>query len=139
MTLPWVTTANTVGTAQQSVYPRTIEVHRLKTVAGSNDAIGNVGYSGAEISTTSVEGEVVLLTGVSAQIEMQASGRTVKNVGLPADATTKPVWRIVIPALAIYSIRDRDIIVDDESYRYEVAANWWTPLGYILSAVREEA
>jgi predicted ATPase len=42
-------------------------------------------------------------------------------------------------AITIYSIRDRDIIVDDEGYRYEVGANFWTGLGYQVSTIREEA
>jgi hypothetical protein len=61
---------------------------------------------------------------------------------LPGDATSKPVWNVFIPAssaITIYSIRDRDIIVDDEGYRYEVGANFWTGLGYQVSTIREEA
>ena len=36
-------------------------------------------------------------------------------------------------------IRDRDILVDDEGYRYGVASAWWTQLAYNLSCVRLEA
>ena len=44
------------------IYPRIIAVHRLKTVAGNNDAIGLTGYSGAEQFTASPAGEAVLFT-----------------------------------------------------------------------------
>jgi hypothetical protein len=47
--------------------------------------------------------------------------------------------RAVAALGTIYSIRDRDIIVDEEGYRYEVGANYWTQLGYQLSTIREEA
>jgi hypothetical protein len=39
----------------------------------------------------------------------------------------------------LYSIRDRDIIVDDEGYRYGVSANYWTGIGYQLDCIRLEA
>jgi hypothetical protein len=45
----------------------------------------------------------------------------------------------VTTGIEIYDIRDRDIIVDDEGYRYEVSTNFWTGLGYQLSTIREEA
>jgi hypothetical protein len=143
MTLPWMKTLNTAPwNAQQPVCNRVVAIHRLKTVAGSSDAIGGVGYSGAEQSTSSIEGEQVLLTGISASIQVGAVGRTTKG-GLPGDAVSKPVWLIHIPlssGVPQYTIRDRDIIVDDEFYRYEVGANYWTALnGYQLSTIRLEA
>ena len=38
-----------------------------------------------------------------------------------------------------YSIRDRDIVVDDEGYRYSIAAASWTVFGYQLNCIRLEA
>lgn len=125
---------------QQSAYPRTVIISRNKTVAGSTDIIGNVGYSGTEQST-GIEGEVVLYSGLPASIQLKAGGRTTKSGELPGDAVTKPVWEIFIPSTDISkdSIRDRDIIMDDEGYRYEVGANYWTAFGYQLSTIRQEA
>jgi hypothetical protein len=40
--------------------------------------------------------------------------------------------------LVRYAIRDRDIVVDDEGYRYGVAQNRWTVFGYRLHCVRLE-
>lgn len=139
--LPWMKNINNAPWLnQQPLFDRLITVSRLKTVAGDNDAIGAVGYSGAETSLTSPAGEVVLFAGIPASIQLAAAGKTTKGVDLPGDATTRAVWNIFIPksAAPIYSIRDRDIIEDDEGYRYEVGANYWND-GYSLSAIRLEA
>lgn len=141
---PWMNTVNTApwnSSTTQTNYPRTISIRRLKTVAGTTDAVGAVGYSGAEQDPNDIQGEVILYDNVPATIQLGASGRTNKGTELPGDAISRPVWNILIPATALprYAVRDRDIILDDEGYRYEVGANYWTPLGYQLSTVREEA
>lgn len=142
VTLPWIANADTApwNTNTQAIYIRTVSVSRMKNVAGPTDAIGSVGYSGAE-QGVGVEGETVLLTGLPASIQLGAAGRTNKGTELPGDAIARPVWNIFIPASAIaqYSIRDRDILTDDEGYRYEVGANYYTQLGYQLSTIRQEA
>lgn len=122
------------------IYPRVIEVRRLKTVAGDTDAIGLVGYSGAEQPTSSPQGEVVLFTGIPASIQKGQAGRK-KDGTLPTDAVFAPTWRIWIPfaSMAKGDIRDRDIIKDDELYRYEVAQAYWNILGYQLICIRLEA
>lgn len=139
--LPWIVSINNAPwLQQQTVYPRRVSISRLKTVAGPTDnAIGNVGYSGAEQGTGD-EGELVLFTNRQASIQLKAGGRTTKSGELPSDAITKPVWEIFVPSTVIsqYDIRDRDIITDDEGYRYEVGSNYWTQLGYQLSTIREE-
>ena len=139
--VPWLTTINTAPwNATQAVFPRTVEVHRLKTVAGTTDVIGDGGYSGAE-QGSGVAGEIVLYAGLVASIQVAAAGRTTKSGELPGDAVTKAIWNIFIPSstVTLYQIRDRDIILDDEGYRYEVSTNFWTGLGYQLSTVRLEA
>lgn len=139
---PWLSTVNNApwNIHAQPVYDRVVQIHRLKTVAGVSDTIGAVGYAGAEQGNTS-EGETVLLTGVFASIQLGSAGRATTNVGLPGDAVQKPVWKIYIPASSVlkFSIRDRDVILDDEGYRYEVSANMWTASGYELSTIRLEA
>lgn len=139
--LPWMKNINNAPwLTQQTLFDRTISLFRLRTLAGDTDAIGAVGYSGAETSALSPTGEIPTLTNIPASIQLAAAGKTTKNVDLPGDATTKAVWNIVIPASAapLYSIRDRDLIYDDEGYRYEVGANYWDN-GYVLSAIRLEA
>jgi hypothetical protein len=116
------------------IYPRIIEVHRSRTVAGATDTvIGLTGYSGAEASTSLSDpaGEVVLLTGVPASIQAGPTGRK-KDSALPQDVVFMPTWLIFTAqsALAKGMVRDRDIIVDDESYRYEVGQAYWNRLGY---------
>jgi hypothetical protein len=122
------------------IYTSVIDVHRVKTVAGTNDAIGLTGYSGAEQSPTSAQGETVLFTDIPASIQSGTTGRK-KDSSLPQDAVFAPTWFIFTPANAIAKggVRDRDIIIDDDGYRYEVAQSQWDILGYKLSCIRLEA
>lgn len=138
MPRPWESLAPPPWVAAQPIYNRTIAVHRQKANATST-TVGGVGYGGREESTTSAEGETVLYTGIVAHIDLKRSGRT-SHALLPSDSTDAPLWTIHVPAwaLAQYSIRDRDIIVDDESYRYMVIAAFWTIAGYQVDTVRLE-
>lgn len=140
-TVPWLNTVNTAPwNTTQPVYMRIVSVRRSKTVAGTTDIIGGGVYSGTE-QGSGVEGDILLYTGLPASIQLAAAGRTTKSGELPGDAVSKPVWNIFIPSSAIlqYQIRDRDLIIDDEGYRYEVSANYLTQLGYQLSTIRLEA
>jgi hypothetical protein len=127
------------------LYPRTIQIRRLRTEAFVDgvDQVGGLGYSGATQDTdeSDVDGEQILFKNVCCQIAAHQSGRT-KDGLLPTDATMKPLWLIIVPSSSCVpkaAIRDRDILVDDEQYRYIVAQAWWTPLSWNLSAVRLEA
>ena len=123
------------------LYPRLIEVHRSITVAGPTDTvIGLTGYSGAQQTANATQGETVLFTGVMASIQARTTGRK-KDSSLPQDVVFAPTWDIWIPLAAMVkgAIRDRDYIVDDEFYRYEVAQAYWNILGYRLTCIREEA
>ena len=126
------------------LYPRLIDIHRSKTNAGQSgisQAVGLVGYSGREQTTAASdpEGEIVLFTGICAGIAMQRVGRTAKGL-LDADITNTGFWIITIPVSVLpqYSVRDRDIIIDDEKYRYQVAQNYYTAFGYQLECLRLE-
>jgi hypothetical protein len=122
------------------IYPRLIEVRRLNTVAGVADGIGLLGYSGAEQSSSPTQGETVLFTGIPASIQKGPAGRK-KDGALPTDSVFAPTWRIWIPlgSMAKGNIRDRDIIRDDELYRYEVSQAYWNILGYQLICIRLQA
>jgi hypothetical protein len=124
------------------LYPRRIEVRRARTVAGSNDKIGLTGYSG-QVATTNPsnpQGEQVLFSDIPASVQASTTGRK-KDNALPGDAVFAPSWRIFIPKsrLKLGAVRDRDIIVDDEGYRYEVGQAYWNLLGYQLICIRLEA
>ena len=106
------------------LYLRKISVRRSKTNAVSAagaQLVGLVGYSSREQSTNARDpaGEAILFREIPAAIQMR-SGGTTRGMLLPGDVTAKPEWRILIPKASLpqYSIRDRDIIVDDEGYRY---------------------
>ena len=127
----------------QEIYARLIEIHRAKTPAASSSVTGLVDYSGmtSQPSTSDPnQGEVVLFTGIPASIQATQQGRK-KDSSLPSDAVWAPTWVIYIPkdALDLGSVRDRDIVVDDESYRYEVGQAYWNINGYKLTCIRLEA
>lgn len=121
------------------LFPRLISIARLKTDNDTSTAVGLGGYSGAEASTSSPQGPTVLFTNIAASIFAGTTGRK-KEGNLPQDVVTSPTWYISISSvLPQYSVRDRDIITDDEGYRYEVSQNYWTMLGYNLTCIRLEA
>jgi hypothetical protein len=140
MSRPWETGAPRPWEAAQPIYDRLVTVMRSKTEAGpGGGVIGPGGYSGPE-QGTGPEGEVVLFVGLPASIQQKAPGKT-RGAYLPADIAEKPGWVIEIPIWAPitrYSIRDRDILVDDEGYRYGVGQNRWTVFGYRLACIRLE-
>lgn len=126
------------------LYPRMISVHRLKTPGGSaSDIIGLAGYSGAEQSTspTDLQGETILYSCVAATINAASTGRKRFGTGLPGDAVVQPTWDIFPSPGSILKggVRDRDIVYDDESYRYEVGQAEWNITGYRLICIRVEA
>jgi hypothetical protein len=141
MSRPWEMGAPRPWEAAQPIYDRIVAVHRIKTEAGpGGGTIGEGGYSGPD-QGTGPEGEAVLYTGLPCSIQQKSPGRT-KGTLLPADIVQKPEWVIEIPIwapIARYDIRDRDIVIDDEGYRYGVGSNRWTVFGYRLSCVRLEA
>ena len=124
------------------VYPRTVDIHRSETVAGGSPNIGLVGYSGmAQGAGTGTMGETVIATGIPCTIQAKGMGR-VKGQGLlPADAPGPGQWAIYMPENAITkgTIKDRDILVDDEGVRYQISMAAWAPLGYQLIGIRLEA
>jgi hypothetical protein len=125
------------------VYPRIIQVGRQATNAGAADTtIGLAGYSGAEAAPAPADpqGILWLFTGIAASIQAGPTGRK-KDSALPQDVVFMPTWNIYVPlsALAKGTVRDRDIIVDDEGYRYEVGQAYWNILGWKIICIRLEA
>jgi len=127
------------------LYPRIVSINRMKTTGGATSAnIGLVGYSGAEQSTdpSDLQGETVLYSGLAASIQATSTGRKVDGA-LPADAVVKPSWYIFLAANMssppINAIRDRDIVYDDQGYRYEVGQAEFNVTGWRLATIRLEA
>lgn len=124
------------------MYSRTCAIHRVQTVAGvAGTTIGLTPYSGMEQSPAPADpqGETVLFTGVICSIQAADTGRK-KATALPSDVLFAPTWRIYIPnyALPQYSVRDRDVVIDDESYRYQVGQAYYSAAGYQLVCIRLE-
>jgi hypothetical protein len=126
--------------AMSFLYPRIIEVHRSKNIAVPPSPIGSTGYSGREelVSYADPEGETVLIQSLAASIQARGIGRATGEQLLPGNVNKAPQWRIYTQPIAVGTIRDNDIIYDDEGYRYQVAMNYWTPMGYKLEVVRLE-
>lgn len=110
------------------LYPRTVDVYRPQATAG----VGNVGYVAPVPST-----DKLIASGISASIQLK------KEVGsmeakLPGDTTRRTYWRIICQA-ALGTIKDRDVLVDDQGIRYQVTAAYWNSLGYQCLCERLEA
>lgn len=133
-TVPWET---------PSLYGRVISIRRPRTpaVVGGQEQLGLINYSGLEQTTDpGALGEDVLYINIPANIQPKTPGRT-KGTLLPGDIIYKPEWTINIPVDVIpqYGIRDRDLVYDDEGYRYAVAQNAYNSLGYNLVCIRLES
>jgi len=110
------------------LFPQTITISRP---AGQTQ-VGAVGYGG-EIPGT----ETVVLSGVPASIQAK------KEIGLPlselpAAAARRTFWNVLFRA-PLGTLKDRDIITDDQGVRYQVTAAYWTPLGYSALCERLES
>lgn len=127
---------------KQWIYSRTIDVHRARTVAGGTPNIGLTSYSGmAQANVSAAMGEDVIATGIPCSIQDQGMGR-VKGQGLlPSDAPGPGQWKCYIPfeGAAKGSIKDRDILVDDEGVRYQVSQASWDRLGWRIVCIRLES
>ena len=94
------------------LYPRTIVVKRPTQAAG----VGNLGHIGVQISE-----EVVIVSGISASIQLASSGRNSGQSGLiPADSPGPIKWSILIAASDVANLffmgielLERDVIYDD--------------------------
>jgi len=141
---PWETAATatppglTAGSAL--VYNRVINVHRTVVQADTTPVVGDTGYSGeTQVVGPAAGQEQVIYTGVPAVISAKAAGRS--KGPLPGDVVYLTAWTIGVPVDAIpeFGIRDKDIIIDDDGYRYFVGAAGWTSLQWNLECVRLEA
>jgi hypothetical protein len=125
------------------LYPRTIKIQRQMTNSGAAPgSVGMVGYSGRENAPApNPAGLETILEDIPASIQSRGVGRVMRDM-LPSGITSHPQWRILTKASAIpdrYAVRDNDIVTDDQGYRYQVAQNYWTPMGFRLDCVRLEA
>lgn len=112
------------------LYPRTIKVTRPQsTVAG----IGAQPYGGS-----SPQHENVIASDVQASIQAKRTSVAGQGIaGLPGDVP-RTIWEIYFNQPK-GTLKDRDIIIDDEGFRYQVIAAYWNSLGYKVSSVRLEA
>jgi hypothetical protein len=122
-----------------ALYPRTVDLHRSKNPALPS-ATGLGTYEGREASTAAIdpEGETVIMQSIPCSIESRGIGRATGQMTLPGNVTKHPQWKILTPSLPLYTIRDNDILIDDEGYRYQVALNSWGITGYTLDCIRLE-
>ena len=98
-------------------YPRTISVLRQAT----NTTAGAQGYSGV-----TPENEETIFTNVAAHIEAERIGNN-SPANLPANSQGEPIYLIIF-ILPLNSVQNRDIIIDDTGYRYQVISADWGPM-----------
>ena len=139
---PWeaAATATPPGLTTGVIYNRVINVHRTVIQADTTPGIGDTGYSGeTQVTGPAVGQEQVIYSNIPAVISPKAAGRS--KGPLPADLVYKTSWTIGVPVDAVpeFGIRDRDIIIDDDGYRYSVGAAGWTALQWNLECIRLEA
>jgi hypothetical protein len=127
------------GVSGNSLFPRLIDVYRSKDPsAPSGTGLGVYEGRTQSLDFSDPSGLEPLLTGLQCDIVAHGIGRATGAMLLPGDITKRPQWKISTGPLAVHTIRDRDFIIDDEGYRYQVALNGWTILGYFLDCVRLE-
>lgn len=108
------------------MYPRRVRFTRPEAQTG----IGAVGYGGqTEASEEPIECKI------PASIQGRREGQN-NPVGLPGDGKT-PTWHVYIPkrALALGTVNNRDIMIDDLGNRYQVIQPYWDSLGYRITAI----
>jgi hypothetical protein len=132
---------STVGASGNPAYPRLIDLYRSRDPQiAKTGTVGLGAYEGrtGSLSPSDPSGLEKLLTGIACNIDPHGIGRATGLMLLPGDVTKRPQWKISTIPLPLRTIRDRDFIIDDEGYRYEVALNGWTILGYVLDCIRLE-
>lgn len=100
------------------IYPRTITIRRPNPTTG----VGNLGYQGLQPAD-----ETVIAQNIKASIQRI---QNIKNLEakLPGDVPSGTVWAIFFK-FQKGALKDRDVIIDDEGIRYQVAAAYWNSLG----------
>jgi hypothetical protein len=129
------------GASGNMMYPRLINLYRSKDPQAEKTATTGLGaYEGrtGSVGGSDPSGLALLLQNIPCGIVPHGIGRSTGAMLLPGDVVKHPQWQITTQALPLYTIRDRDILIDDEGYRYEVAMNGWTILGYSLYTIRLE-
>jgi hypothetical protein len=132
---------NLVGATGNALYPRLIDLYRSKDPqAAKTGTVGLGAYEGrtGSIGFSDPSGLALLFPGILCAIDPHGIGRSTGAMMLPGDVVKHPQWKITTIALPLYTIRDRDILIDDEGYRYEVGMNGWSLTGYVLNCIRLE-
>lgn len=112
------------------LYPRTVAIHRPAGQPG----VGALGYGGQVVAQ-----ETVVATGIAASIQMQREGQR-NPTGLPGDGKQASHFVFIRrAALALGTVKSRDIVIDDLGRRYAVMDPYWDSLGYRLSVLVLEA
>lgn len=115
------------------LYNRTVSIYRQATQV----AAGNVGYMGRDKTK-----ETLVYSNLVASIQAPSIGSTRSGDDrLPYDAPGPARWNIFLPmgVAPIGTIKTRDIIVDDNNDRYQIAVAYANILGWKLQAIRLEA
>ena len=111
----------------QSLFPRTVAINRPAPEPRSGD-VGDF-----SLSQTA---ETVIFSGLSASIQFASDGAA-PAAGVPSDAVGRTLWKVLLQASSTLppgSIQQNDVVVDDAGLRYNIAAAYWSSLGFTLRA-----
>lgn len=114
------------------IYPRVVSIVRQSLQTG----FGALPPSGSQPAL-----EQVLYSGIPASIQQKSTGSR-PDAHLPADATNRSYWRVLIPlsaGVAIGSVLRGDIVIDEFGQRHQVVAPYINSLGTDLLVERLEA
>jgi hypothetical protein len=138
--LPWENNPLVSSLQAQYLYVRTVAIHRPRPPTPVE--VGQISYQGLQQTTAAGDsGEDIIQTGVACAIQCFGLGKA-GGPGITKSDSPGPVqWRIFFSpsALSKGALRDRDILIDDEGYRYDVGAAYWNVLGYRADCIRLEA
>ena len=138
--LPWENNPIIASLQAGYIYVRTVDIHRPRPPAPVE--VGQISYQGLQQTTAAGDsGEDIIRTGVACAIQANGIGK-VEGRGITKSDSPGPVqWKIFFSPKALPKgiLRDRDIIIDEEGYRYMVAAAYYNILGYRADTIRLEA
>lgn len=118
-------------TVSSFLYPRRVKFFR----PCAESTVGAAPYQGLTRGK-----EAALFEGCEfrAGVQWRADG-SAPSAKLPGDAPRGGFWEVLVLGLKPGDVRDRDIVVDDVGVRYQVYADYITPINAQLKCQRLEA
>ena len=110
------------------LYPRIISITRPISTSG----IGEIPYQALQPNN-----ETPVVSNIRASIQYDSTADRMKSK-LPGDAYVGMRWKIFtrLKDIPRGTVKDNDVVTDDEGIRYQVSAAYWNSLGCNLKCER---